>query len=124
MMGTAVIVIILVVIIIFAIRSGFGHFKGEGGCCGGGADEVKAVEKKLSGKKIGEVILSVDGMRCDNCKNRVANALNAMDGVVANIDLKKKTATVSLERQVSDGKLRAAVENLGYQVTNIEHKEI
>lgn len=123
-MGTGIILIILVIVIILAIRSGSGHFKGEGGCCGGGSDEVHAVEKKLSGEKIGEVILSVEGMRCDNCKNRVANALNAIDGVVADVDLKQKTVDISLERPVSDGKLRSAVENLGYQVTHIEHKEI
>ena len=36
-MGTAVILVVLVIIVVFAVRSGIKHGKGEGGCCGGGS---------------------------------------------------------------------------------------
>ncbi len=123
-MGTVIIIVILAVIVLLAIRSGLGHFKGEGGCCGSGPDKVQAVDKSLSGETIGKVVLTVEGMHCENCQNRVANALNRMDGVAAEVNWKTKRAAVSLDRPVSDGKLRAAVENLGYKVSHVEHKEV
>jgi len=35
-MGTAIIIVVLVIIVIFAVKSGIKHGKGEGGCCGSG----------------------------------------------------------------------------------------
>lgn len=36
-MADFVIIGILIILIIIGIRSGVKHFKGEGGCCGGGS---------------------------------------------------------------------------------------
>ncbi|MBQ6806857.1 MAG: hypothetical protein IJO97_05440 [Lachnospiraceae bacterium] len=36
-MENAIIIGIVVVLILIGIRSGIKHFKGEGGCCGGGS---------------------------------------------------------------------------------------
>ena len=41
---------IIAVLILIEIRSGVKHFKGEGGCCGGGST-VKTKRKKLKKKK-------------------------------------------------------------------------
>ena len=55
-MGNVIIIAGLVLIIFFAGKSSIGHFRGEGGCCGGGSGE-KPEKKKLEGKKIGEKII-------------------------------------------------------------------
>ena len=51
-MGTIIIIAVLVVLVLFAFRGSFAHFKGEGGCCGGGGSEpswlVKSLPPRLS----------------------------------------------------------------------------
>ncbi|HIY77612.1 MAG TPA: heavy metal translocating P-type ATPase [Candidatus Borkfalkia excrementavium] len=60
----------------------------------------------------------IEGMSCAHCSARVENALNAIDGVKATVDLKKKRAYV--ETDVSDEVLIKAVEEAGYQVKKIK----
>ena len=62
-------------------------------------------------------ILKIEGMSCSHCSARVESALNAIDGVRANVDLKKKRATV--EGDVADDVLVKAVEDAGYHVKKI-----
>lgn len=117
--GTLIVLLIVIVIAAFAIRNSIGHFKGEGGCCGGG-ETVLPDHKELAGPKIGEKTVHIEGMHCENCKNRVERAINRIDGAVGKVNLKKKTAVVSLERAVSDEEIRKAVEVLDYKVVRIE----
>lgn len=76
-------------------------------------------EKKMFGKKKFDVEIGVEGMSCGHCSGRVEQALNDIDGVKAQVDLKKKTAYVTLEKEVSDTVLKEAVETAGYQVTGV-----
>jgi copper chaperone CopZ len=55
----------------------------------------------------------------EHCKNRVENALNRLEGVSAKVNLKKKTAVVSMEKEVEDMQLQKAVEQAGYKVIQI-----
>lgn len=116
-MGTVIIIVILAVIVVAAIASSAGHFKGEGGCCGGGGDV------KIKGDKLKEVVavktISIEGMSCKNCAERVQNALNSLEQVNAKVNLGKKEAVVKLGRQVSDDELKACVEKAGYTVEKI-----
>jgi len=64
--------------------------------------------------------LIVEGMSCGHCSARVAKALNAIDGVEAEVNLEKKTAKVELSKEVSNETLKRAVEEAGYQVTDID----
>lgn len=123
MAATIIILAVLVIIVVFAIRGSRKHFGGEGGCCGGGSSTVEDV-KELEGKKIGEIIVRIDGMHCDNCKNRVQRALNRVDGASAKVNLKKKEAVVSYDRPVSDEDLKRAVENEDYTVVSIEDRPL
>ena len=120
-MNTSTLIVLLIVIVIaaFAIKNSIGHFKGEGGCCGGG-ETILPDEKQLTGQKIGEKTVHIEGMHCENCKNRVERAINRIDGAVGKVNLKKKTALVSFDRDVSDEEIRKAVENLDYKVVGIE----
>ena len=116
-MENVIILAILVVVIAVAVLRARKHFKG-GGCCGSGSNTIRS-KKELTEPKLGEKILTVEGMHCENCQARVENILNRMDGVACRVNLKKKTAVVSYSTEVSDEVLKEAVEKLGYSVTEI-----
>lgn len=119
-MGDFIIIVVVAVALIFAVR---GMVKrGKNGCCGGGGSV--AVKKTLEGEKIGEKVLTIEGMHCENCKNSVERQINKISGAVAKVDLKKKIAVVSISRMVEDEELREAVERLDFKVTKIESREI
>lgn len=121
-MGNIIIIAILVIIAALAVKGSIKHVKGEGGCCGG-QSEPKPLKKRLKGQKIAEKIITIEGMRCENCKKSVENRLNQIDGAVAKVNLKKNIAVVSMERMIPDALLENEVEKLGFQVTGIELKE-
>lgn len=112
-MTDIVIIIILVVLLLLGVRSTVKHFKGEGGCCGGGST-VKTKRKRLK-QVVEKRTMRIEGMSCEYCKNRVERSLNALDGVAARVNLKKKTATILLEKDVSNGLLEQTVKQAGYQ---------
>lgn len=63
-------------------------------------------------------ILTVEGMTCNHCKMHVENALKGVDGVTdAQVDLDKKTAEVTLSKDVADDVLKDAVKEAGYEAT-------
>lgn len=61
----------------------------------------------------------IEGMMCMHCVARVQKALEDIDGVTAHMDLDKKAAYLTLEKEVSDDVLTKAVEGAGYQVVTI-----
>ena len=63
--------------------------------------------------------MKIEGMSCGHCSGRVEKALNAIEGVSATVDLEAKTASISLQKEVSDDVLRKAVEDAGYEVVSI-----
>ena len=69
--------------------------------------KVATMEKKLM----------IEGMMCQNCVRHVSNALNALPGVTAVVDLEGKCATVTGE--VDNETLTKAVTDAGYQVVSI-----
>ena len=61
-------------------------------------------------------ILMVEGMTCGHCKAAVEKALKSVDGVEnVVVDLEKKSASVTLNKEVSDDVLRKAVIDAGYE---------
>ena len=122
-MGHIIVIAVIVVIAFFAVRSSMKHFKGEGGCCGGGGSDEKVEKKVLTGQKLGEKIIHIDGMHCDNCKNSVERQINKIDGASAMVNLRKKIAVVEYDRELDDEELRKAVERLDFKVTGIENKQ-
>lgn len=117
-MENTIIICVLLVILVLALMRAKKHFKG-GGCCGSGGNTIRS-KKKLTEEIIGEKVLFVEGMRCENCEIRVENALNRLDGVVCKVNLKKKTATVSYSKEIQDSVLKETVEKMGYNVTSIQ----
>ena len=67
--------------------------------------------------------ITINGMSCGHCQARVEKALNAIPGVEAKVDLKKKTATVSLSVEVAYDVLMGAVREAGYDPVAIKEKK-
>lgn len=68
-------------------------------------------------------IIEINGMSCGHCQARVEKALNAIEGVEAKVDLKKKIAIVDLKKDVDDETLKNAVIEAGYEVVSISEKK-
>lgn len=115
-MSNVLIVVGLVIILLISLRGSIKHFKGEGGCCGGGASSVKEPDKRLDGPVIKTKVFKIEGMHCENCANRIKRAINRTDGVSAKVNLRKKEAVVSYDRDVDDEAFVRDVEALGYKV--------
>lgn len=119
-MTDIIIVGILVIVMIVAILGSVKHFKGESGCCGGGSSKVPA--KKLTEPKIGEKIVVIEGMHCDNCKNSVERKINKVNGAACKVNLKKKTATIVYSTEITDEIITQGIEELGFEVVSITNK--
>ena len=69
-------------------------------------------------------IVKVDGMNCSHCQAKVESALSALDGVSeAKVNLKKKIAVVTLEKEVNDDTLLKAVNDAGFTGVSVEVKK-
>lgn len=90
---------------------------GRRGCCGSSGD-YKSRKKKLK-NVIATKVFVVDGMHCEKCAGRVTEAVNDIPGVAGVVDMKKGLVTVSYERDVPDGQLRAAIERVGYTLKEV-----
>ena len=112
-MENIIIIAVLCLLVVFAAVKSVQHFKGQGGCCGGGT--YKAKKKRLK-NIISKKTFRVEGMKCGNCKARVEEAVNDIDGAAGNADLKRGELTVSYEKTVDDEVIIAKVERAGYRV--------
>ncbi len=80
----------------------------------GNALRLTVFERKKKEKDM-NVTLKVEGMMCAHCVAHVKNALLSVEGVSSvDVDLKKKRATVSFMKDVSNEALIAAIEAEGY----------
>lgn len=115
-MENYIIIAVIAVAIGFGIYSAVKHFKGQGGCCGGGSYKPK--KKKLK-KVLYQKTFKVEGMHCDHCKNRVEEVIGDMKGLAGKVNLKKGELTVSYAEDVADEQIKARIERAGYTVTKI-----
>jgi copper chaperone CopZ len=68
-------------------------------------------------------IIEINGMTCEHCQARVEKVLNAINGVEAKVELKKKRAVVNLTREVDDQLLSDTVTEAGYEVVSVKEKK-
>jgi len=74
----------------------------------------------MEGEKEMKKTLKIEGMMCQRCVAHVTKALQSVDGVAeVDVNLKKKTAVVALDNEVSDEVLTAAITDAGYEVKKI-----
>lgn len=66
-------------------------------------------------------IIKIEGMSCSHCAKAVAQELEALEGVSnVEVSLKQKQATLNAAESVTDDRLKGAVEEAGYKVTEIQ----
>lgn len=90
------------------------------------------IKRKANGKTKNEInqkteetamtkTMKIEGMMCGHCEARVKKTLEAIEGVAgAKVSHEAKTAVVSLDGDVTDAALKAAVEAQDYKVVSIE----
>ncbi len=80
-----------------------------------GRSKNKKEKKESTMKKT----IQIEGMMCAHCRKHVSEALNAIDGVSAEVSLEEKAAYVTLTKEISNEALKQAVTDAGYTVTDI-----
>lgn len=77
--------------------------------------EIKAnkEEKKM-------ITMKINGMMCPHCQAAVKKALEAFDGVSADVNLEDKAAYITSAAEVDVEALKAAVTEAGYEVVGVE----
>lgn len=63
--------------------------------------------------------VKINGMMCMHCVKRVENALNALSGVKATVNLETRQAVLQSETAPKKEDLITAIENLGFEVEEI-----
>ena len=118
-MATIIIGLVLTLALGVALRGVVKHWRGEGSCCGGGGEIVVPPPKKLQGRIIGKKVIKIDGMTCGNCKIRVEEMLNAIDGAATQVNLHHDEAVIEMTREVSDYEIHRALQGSGYKILSI-----
>ena len=122
MLGAAAMSMSSVCVVSNALRlRGLKLYKGEKKGGSSVTSQNKGDYERKEEKETMKKILTVEGMSCMHCSARVEKALSAVAGVSsAKVDLEKKTATVELAADVANETLIAAVEDAGYDVTEVK----
>ena len=82
---------------------------------------VKNKKKPIKEEKPMKKTMKIEGMMCKHCEARVKKALEAVEGVEsAEVSHEAGTAIVTLQAEVADSVLKAAVEAQDYPVLGIE----
>lgn len=86
---------------------------------------IKLEYQKYKGRRKNmKKIITIEGMSCEHCKNRVETVLKQVEGVAnAKVNLKEKKATVSIKDNVSDDLLKEAVKEAGFNPVSVEIKK-
>lgn len=66
------------------------------------------------------ITMKINGMMCSHCQAAVKKALEAINGVHADVNLEEKAAYITAEEEVDPERLKKAVVDAGYEVVGIE----
>lgn len=62
----------------------------------------------------------IDGMSCGHCVSHVKEALLDIGATKVKVDLEEKFAVGEFEDEITDNDITDAIEEVGYEVTEIE----
>ena len=115
-MKEAVLILLLIAVVGFAVYMTARKLRKGGGCCGEHetAEKRVAVRDKNRAHYPFTVQLHISGMTCENCARRVENALNALDGTWAKVDLGRAEARVLCKTEPDLRLLCQTVAQAGY----------
>ena len=71
-----------------------------------------------------KTVVTIEGMSCNHCKNKVEVALQTIENVnKVKVDLKSKQAIISSKTEVDKDNIKNIVEELGYKVIDIKENK-
>lgn len=62
----------------------------------------------------------IEGMSCGHCVKHVTEAIEEIGGKDINVSLEKKFAEFEIADEITDDSIKAAVEDAGYDVVEIQ----
>ncbi len=72
---------------------------------------IKMFKKKIN------TILTVEGMHCNNCANKIKNTLLAIEGVKnVKVNLEKREVEITSTEEINQTLVKEKIESLGYEV--------
>lgn len=115
-MANVIILLVILLAVIFIVRS-YIQKGGHSDCCGtDGPVAARGPKDKDLSHYSHTYTVKVNGMSCANCQKTVANAFNAVEGTMAEVDLAAGVATVHTKDARSAEELTRVVRNAGYGV--------
>ncbi len=64
-----------------------------------------------------ELVINVEGMKCQGCENRIKNAIVAIDGVKkVNANHKRGIVNIVVEDNIDKACIQEKIENIGFSV--------
>ena len=87
------------------------------------SNKYKKTSKKISSQEVKTMNkeLFIEGMTCEHCQRRVEKVLNELEEVEnAKVILEENKAVVDFKKEVSEKKLKAVIEDAGYNLTEIK----
>lgn len=86
---------------------------------GGSNETVKIQQENQEDNKMKQTLV-IEGMMCAHCQAHVSDALNAMEGVTAEVSHEKGTAVVTTEREISKEEYAQVIEGAGYKLVDVQ----
>lgn len=116
--STVVVVIIIAVGFFLGLSRIVASFSGKSCCSDGRSARVKrAIVADIDVSHYPyQANFLIGGMSCEGCAQNVANALNAVEGTWATVDLGSRIATVRSKTPIDQGALSDAVRKAGYKI--------
>lgn len=85
--------------------------------------KIKEDNKENEMSDLNKMIVKVNGMSCNHCKNHVEEALQNVAGIEkVEVNLDEKLADVDYFGSIDEDEIKKAVEDAGYEFVGIEHK--
>ena len=68
-----------------------------------------------------QIIIKVDGMKCNHCASKVQTELNKINGVKSvKVNLESKKVTIKYKKDIDLDNIRSVIDNLGYSFIGVE----
>lgn len=117
--STVIVVIIIAVGFFLGLSRIVASFSGKS-CCSDGQKRTRVKKATVADTDVFhypyQANFLIGGMSCEGCAQNVANALNAVEGTWATVDLGSRIATVRSKTPIDQGALSDAVRKAGYQI--------